>query len=125
MDTTLKKITLEFCGTGQHKISPEKFLEEKNAIFLDLRSGEEAETLRFDLKLFNIECINIPVDELPDRYPELPKERFIGTFCASGTRSAWAYLYLLSKGYNVRWIEGGNEELAQLLKPGRIQKQTH
>jgi len=59
---------------------------------------------------------------LPDRYHELPRERLIGTFCSSGTRSAWAYIYLLSKGYNVRWIEGGNGELAALLKPGKISK---
>jgi len=124
MEDTLKKMTLEFCGTGQHKISAEQFLTRENAVFLDTRSREEVETLRFDFRHFNIEVINIPVDELPDRYEELPKDRFIGTFCSSGTRSAWAYIYLLSKGYQVKWIGGGNEDFAALLKPGRIYKQT-
>lgn len=124
MDATLRKMDLAFCGSGQHKISPEKFLDTEGAVFLDVRSREETETLRFDLRLFNIEVICLPTEELPDRYHELPRERLIGTFCSSGTRSAWAYIYLLSKGYNVRWIEGGNSELAALLKPGKIWKKT-
>ncbi len=122
MDTALKKMTPEFCGSGQHKISIEKFLEREGAILLDVRSREEVNALRFDLDLFRISCLNIPIDELPDHYPELPGDRFIGVFCSSGTRSAWAYIYLFSKGYNVRWIEGGNEELARMLKPGRLHK---
>ena len=123
MDATLRKMDLAFCGSGQHKISPEKFLDTEGAVFLDVRSREETEALRFDLRLFNIEVICLPIEELPDHYHELPRERLIGTFCSSGTRSAWAYIYLLSKGYNVRWIEGGNGELAALLKPGKILKQ--
>ena len=125
MDATLKKMTLAYCGSGLHKISAEKFLEKENALFLDVRAREEVETLRFDFRHFNIETVNIPVDELPDRWEELPRNRFIGAFCSSGTRAAWAYIYLLSKGLDVRWIAAGNEDLAILLKPGKIYKQTH
>ncbi len=124
MDETLRKMTLAFCGTGQHQISAEKFLAKENVIFLDVRSKEETETLRFDFRHFNIKTINIPIDELPDRYHELPRDRFIGTFCSSRTRAGWAYIYLLSKGYNTRWIAAGNEDFAVLLKPGNIFKRT-
>ncbi len=124
MDEILKKMNLEFLGTGKHKISINFFLEKENTILLDVRTKEEAETLSFNLKHFNIDVINIPINELPERYNELSKSKFIGTFCSSGTRSAWAYLYLQSKGFtNVKWIEAGNEEFAALLQPGLIYKQ--
>jgi rhodanese-related sulfurtransferase len=122
MDATLKKMNLEFLGTAQHKITAEKFLEKQGSVFLDVRAKEEVDTLRFDFKHFNILTVNIPIDELPNRYKELPKEGFIGTFCSSATRATWAYLYLLDKGYKVRWIETTNEELAAILKPGLILK---
>jgi rhodanese-related sulfurtransferase len=122
MEKALKAMTLEFCGTGQHKISPENFLTAKDVAFLDVRATEEAETLRFDFKIFGIPSLHIPIDELPDRLNELPKDKTIACFCSSGTRSAWAYIYLFSKGYSVKWLAASNEDLAQLLKPGKIWK---
>jgi rhodanese-related sulfurtransferase len=122
MDEVLKKMNLQFLANAGHKITATKFLEKQGAIFLDVRAKEEVETLRFDFKHFNILTLNIPVDELPDRYEELPKDTFIGTFCSSATRSAWAYIYLLAKGFDVRWIEATNEEFAAMLKPGLIFK---
>jgi len=125
METTLKKMDLAFCGSGKHKISVEKFLQSENAIFLDVRSKEEVETLTFDFKLFNIKTIHIPIEELPEHLNELPKNKLIGAFCSSGTRSAWAYIYLLSKGFEkVKWIAGGNEEFASAIKPGAVYKRT-
>ena len=125
MESTIKKMNLEFFGTGQHKMAPEKFLETASAVFLDLRANEEVETVAFNLKYFNIEVIHIPFNELANRYTELPKDRIIGTFCSSGTRSAMAYLYLLSKGFDkVKWIDGGYEQITPLLKPGKIFKKS-
>ena len=126
MEATLKKMDLAFCGSGKHKISVEKFLQSENAIFLDVRSKEEIETLKFNFNLFNIKVVHIPIEELPDRYTELSKDKLIGAFCSSGTRSAWAYIYLMSKGFEKsKWIAGGNEDFAAALKPGAIYKQTH
>ena len=122
MEKALKSMNLEFCGTGKHKISAEKFLETKNTLFLDVRDRKEVETIAFNFKLFGIETLNIPIDELPDRLSELPNDKLITCFCSSGTRSAWAYIYLFSKGFNVKWLEASNEDLAKLLKPGRIYK---
>lgn len=65
MDATFKKMDLAFCGSGKHKISAEKFLKSENSIFLDVRSKEEVETLRFNFELFKIETIHIPIEELP------------------------------------------------------------
>ena len=122
MENTLKKMDLEFLGTGKHKISLEKFFETENTIFLDLRDQKEVETLNFNLKIFGIETVIIPVNELPDKLKILPENKLIACFCSSGTRSAWAYIYLFSKGYNAKWLEASNEDLAKMLKPGRVFK---
>jgi len=125
MENVLKQMNFEFFGTGKHKIMPEKFLESEGAIFLDVRAHEEVETLRFDFKHYGIQTIHIPLDELPNRLHELPKDKLIGTFCSSGTRSAMAYLFLLAKGFDkVKWIDAGSEQLVALLKPGNIYKKV-
>ncbi len=115
---------LAFCGAGKHVINIEKFLTQKDAIFLDVRSKEECDTLRFSFDLFGIKVIEIPIEELPDRINELPKNKLIGTFCSSKTRASWAYIYLISKGFkSTKWISAGNEDVGAVLKPGRIFKQ--
>ena len=122
MDEALKTMDLEFCGSGKHKISTERLLETENACFLDVRDKQEVEALGFNLELFGIETLAIPINELPERIEELPDKKLIACFCSSGTRSAWAYIYLFSKGFNVRWLAASNEELAKILKPGKIFK---
>ena len=42
MEQVLRNLTLEFFGTGKHKISPDKFFEIENGFLLDARSKEEA-----------------------------------------------------------------------------------
>ncbi|MGB9745419.1 MAG: rhodanese-like domain-containing protein [Bacteroidales bacterium] len=126
MEEKLKQMDLSFFGTGKHKIMPEKFMETQGAIFLDVRAKEEVETLKFDFKYFGIQVIHIPFDELPNRLGELPKDKLIGTLCSSATRSVMAYVFLYSKGFeNVKWIDGGYEQLVPLLKPGNLYKKAH
>ena len=122
MDATLKKMNLAFCGSGKHKIALDKFMELEDIVFLDVRSQEEIQCLSFDFELFGKQTIRIPVEELPDRLHELPKDKLIACFCSSGTRSAWAYIYLFDKGYDARWLGASNEDLAAVLKPGRVLK---
>ena len=125
MENIIRKMNLEFFGTGQHKIMPEKFLETASAVFLDLRANEEAETVAFNFKYFDIEVVHISFNELADRFSELPKDKLIGTFCSSATRSAMAYFFLLSKGFEkVKWIDGGYEQITPYLKPGKIYKKS-
>ena len=122
MENTVKKLDFEFCGAGKHKISLEKLLQSKNAILLDVRTREEIRCLKFDLTPFGIPTLNIPFHELPDRLEEIPQDKMVACFCSSGTRAAWAYLYLLNKGFNAVWLSAGNEDLAAMLKPGKIFK---
>ena len=71
----------------------------------------------------NVECRNIPIDELPDRIDEIPHDVSIAVFCSGTARSTIAYIYLLSKGYSdVRIIVGGYSALTEALMPGKVLK---
>lgn len=125
MDKILKSMTLKFFAVGGHKISPEKLLETEKGLFLDVRSNEEAAAISIKLQhLSRIVSKQIPVDELPDRMDEIPKDMFIGIFCPANVRSTMAYIYLLSKGFTqIRIIDGGYAALTEALKPGKVWKQ--
>ena len=124
MEQILKSLSLDFFGKGKHKISPEKFFEMENGILLDVRSKEEVGSIYIKMEYHsNVESINIPINELPDRIDEIPKGKFIAVFCPANVRSAIAYAYLLSKGFSdVRIVEGGYSSLTEALKPGQVLK---
>ena len=124
MEQILRKFTLEFFGKGKHKISLEKFFEAERGFLLDVRSKEEAGSLSVGLGYYpNVEYRNIPINELPDRIDEIPRDVSIALFCSGGTRSAIAYAYLLSKGYSdVRIIVGGYSDITGALMPGKVFK---
>lgn len=124
MEKILKSFTLDFFGKGKHKISPEKFFENEKGILLDVRSKEEAGSISIEMAYHaNVEAVNIPINEIPDRIDEIPKEKFVGVFCPANVRSAIVYAYLLSKGFtNIRIIEGGYSALTEALKPGQVLK---
>ncbi|MCP3874642.1 MAG: rhodanese-like domain-containing protein [Desulfobacteraceae bacterium] len=124
MEQILKSLTIDFFGKGKHKISPEKFFEIENGILLDVRSKEEAGSISIKMEYhFNVESINIPIDEIPDRIDEIPKEKSVAVFCPANVRSAIVYAYLLSKGFpDVRIVEGGYSALTEALKPGKVLK---
>ena len=113
---------LEFFAKGKYKIAAEKLFESKDAVFLDVRSKEEVESIAFPLR-FQAECIHIPTNEIPDRLLEIPKDKPIGIFCSAGTRSAIVYAFLKTNSYdNVKIIVGGYGEIINMLKPGKIWK---
>ena len=124
MEQILKALTLDFFGKGKHKVSPEKFFELENAFLLDVRSKEEAGSISIQLEYhFNVECKNIPINEIPDRIHEIPKEKSVAIFCPANVRSAIVYAYLLSNGFaDVRIVEGGYSALTEALKPGKVLK---
>ncbi len=68
-----------------------------------------------------IEVVHIPIEELPQRTDELPRDRLIGVICSAMTRSAMAYLFLRSIGYEgVRIVEGGYAGLISEIQPARL-----
>ncbi|MGD9278233.1 MAG: rhodanese-like domain-containing protein [Desulfobacterales bacterium] len=124
MEQLLRDMTLEFFGSGKHKISPDDLLEIKNILLLDVRTKEEDESISITFGNHpNIDCRNIPLNELPDRIDEIPEDKLIAIFCPANSRSGMAYLYLLSKGFiNVRILEGGYTALTDAVKPGKVLK---
>ena len=124
MEHVLKSLTLKFFGKGKHKISPDKFFEIENGLLLDVRSKEEAGSVSINLKFHpDIVCINIPINEIPDRIHEIPEDKSIAVFCPANIRSAIVYAYLLSKGFHdIRVMDGGYSALTDALKPGKVLK---
>lgn len=124
MEQVLKKFTLEFFGKGKHKILPEVFLGMDNGLLLDVRSKEEADSISMGLQCHaEIDVLNIPINEIPDRMDEISKEKFIAIFCPAHVRASIVYAYLLAHGFSdVRILEGGYTALTEALKPGKILK---
>jgi rhodanese-related sulfurtransferase len=124
MDNLLRKMDLNFFGKGKHKITPDKLLDCEDALLLDVRSSEEFSAIGVNMgHLDNIECINIPVNQLPDRINEVPKNKFIAIFCPANVRATMAYMYLLSNDYeNIRILDGGYPALTDAVKPGKVLK---
>ena len=124
MEQVLKSFTLDYFGNGKHKISPEKFFDIEKGLLLDVRSKEESDSICIKLEHHsNVESLNIPINEIPDRIDEIPKTKFIGVFCPANVRSSIVFAYLLLKGFmEVRIVEGGYSALTEALKPGQVLK---
>jgi rhodanese-related sulfurtransferase len=64
-------------------------------------------------------AVNIPLDQLPDRLAEVPRDRPIITICHHGVRSARAAETLRQNGFDeVRSLVGGVEAWALQIDPG-------
>ncbi|MBN1150353.1 rhodanese-like domain-containing protein [candidate division WOR-3 bacterium] len=122
IDKIMKSMTFDFFGNGKYKIAPSMHLSSTNSVFLDVRSKEELETISFSL-VHHMPVLHIPINEIPDRLSEIPRDKTVGIFCSSGVRSTMAYFYLRTLGFeNVRIIEGGYAELVDDFKPGKLLK---
>ena len=69
-------------------------LRQNGAVFVDVRSAAEFASG------YALGSINIPLNELPSRLAELPKDRDVVVFCASGSRSGMAKMMLKVKGFH-------------------------
>lgn len=126
MEQVLKNFTLDFFGKGKHKVSPAAFFELDDVVLLDVRSKEEATSLSIGLALHdNVQCFNIPINEVPDRLSDIPKDKPIAIFCPASVRSAIVYSFLLTKGFSdVRILMGGYPALTNEVMPGKVLQLT-
>lgn len=119
-DRWIRGLDFEFWSTGQHKIEPPVFFEKwtkGEAILLDVRAAEERAFVAFPFAL------EIPVNELPARLSEIPRDKLVGTFCSGGDRSNVAFAYLRTHGFeNVRIISGGYSSIIPEMMPGKVHK---
>lgn len=62
--------------------------------------------------------IHIPMDEVPERLVEIPKDREIVVYCHTGVRSAMIAGYLEGEGYpSVANLDGGIDAWSVLVDP--------
>ena len=85
-------------------------LAEKKAVLVDIRFPEETQAWKMGFGLF------IPLNELPRRLNELPRDKIIVAACPHKDRSAIAMAYLRTKGYNARYLTDGLTGLAEHLR---------
>lgn len=116
----LREMDIEFLVSGEYGILVEeaaKFLDHPHFLFLDVRTKEERDHLAFPFAL------HIPINELPDRMDEVPRDKFIITFCLTGFRAVLAYAYLRTQGIDeVKALKGRLDNLAGAMTPKRFYK---
>jgi rhodanese-related sulfurtransferase len=124
MDAFLRRLTFDFLGQGRHKVAYETLFSDPEGVLLDVRTREEMQSVRFTLEHQVSLSLHIPLDELPDRLEEVPRNCRVGILCVSDVRSAIAYAYLQANGFeNVRVLAGGTAGLLEQLKTGMVRKQ--
>lgn len=105
--------TFDYETRADMKIDSKKLLTllaEKKAVMVDIRFKEETAAWRMGFGLF------IPLNELPRRLAELPKDKIIVVACPHKDRSSIAMAYLRTKGYNARYLTDGLIGLAENLR---------
>jgi len=77
------------------------WLEDGKAVLVDIRFAEEQQAwgTGFGLK--------IPLNELPKRINELPKDKIIVTACPHKDRASIAMVYLRTQGFDARYLTDG------------------
>lgn len=112
-DAYLKSFNVQ--ETADMKIKSTDMLElikSNEAVLIDVRFAEE-------FKAWNMPfATNIPLNELPNRLAELPKDKLIITACPHNDRSNMARVYLTMKGYNVKYLNDGLLKVTDHLKGG-------
>lgn len=114
MDAYIRSLDMQAIAAS--KVEAESFIEMFNkgeAILLDVRYG-------FEYKVWGLPfTCNIPLNELPDRLNELPKDKIIVCACPEAVRSNIAKQYLTLKGYNAKFLSCGMIALMERLKGGK------
>ena len=116
----LQGLDFDYWSAGRHKIMPAAFFEKfakGEAVLLDVRTEIEAEHVALPFAL------QIPINQLPDRLDEIPRDKLMATFCSGGDRANVAFAYLHAQGFeNVRIFKGGYANLMDELLPGKLRK---
>jgi rhodanese-related sulfurtransferase len=92
-------------GVAREISVDEAYQEYQNGTFVvDVRTQEEWD----EYHVPNVPLI--PLDQLPDRLNEIPKDKIILVICRSGNRSQEGRDILLSAGYQATSVTGGIKE---------------
>lgn len=85
-------------------------VEEGKAVLVDIRFPEEFEAWHI------AGSVNIPLNELPTRLKELPKDKLIITACPHNDRSNMARVYLTLNGYQAKYLNDGLLKVVDFLR---------
>lgn len=88
-------------------------LRSGKGVLVDIRFPEEVAAWRTGF------AVTIPLNELPKRLGELPRDKLVVTACPHKDRSAIAMAYLRTRGYNARYLTDGLIGLAEHLRGER------
>ncbi|MDQ1337997.1 MAG: hypothetical protein QG617_964 [Campylobacterota bacterium] len=87
-----------------------ELIKNDKALLIDVRFADE-------FKAWNMPFAkNIPLNELPNRLLELPKDKLIITACPHNDRANMARVYLIMKGYDVKYLNDGLLKVTDYLK---------
>lgn len=107
----LKKFDLKERSNMKVKLTDMlNMVEEGKAVLIDIRTKEEFEAWNMGFTK------NIPLNELPNRLNELPKDKLIITACPHNDRSNMARMYLTMQGYNAKYLSDGLLKVADYLR---------
>jgi len=101
---------------GNARISVDAFISAHNAgevELVDIRVPMETAVWQLNFGL------SVPANELPDRLNELPRDKTIVVACPMNVRSNMARSYLLGKGFDAKYLQGGLLALMDRLKGGK------
>lgn len=110
-DSFLTKFNYE--TRADMKIDSKRLIElltQRKAVLIDIRFPEETRAWKMGFGHY------IPLNELPKRLGEIPKDKLIVVACPHKDRSAIAMAYLRSNGYNARYLTDGLIGLAENLR---------
>jgi len=91
-------------------------VEDGTAQVIDIRFPEEYEAWHMGF------AKNIPINELPDRLIELDKNKLIITACPHNDRANIARMFLMFKGYRVKYLSDGLLSTTDYLKGSNAQE---
>lgn len=89
---------------GKGEVSVEEFRkavrgELPDTFVIDARTPEEIR----ELGIFT-NTVNIPLDEIPKRMNDIPKDKRVFIHCSTGARADLAYRELIENGYDVKFL---------------------
>lgn len=121
LDHTLKAMDLHFFATERHGISlaaaADCLADKEQCVFLDVRTDEETPYARFG------DAIHIPLEQLPDRLDDVPRDKAVVVFCTSVVRASMAAFYLKAEGFaSARTLLANSEEMMKLFSPAEIHR---
>ena len=93
-----------------------RLLMEGKAVLVDIRFEEE-------YRVWNVQpSVNIPLNELPERWKEIDTSKVVITACPHKDRAIIAMTYLRSKGVKAKYLDGGLVGLVELLRADKAKE---